>query len=84
MNDTNTILNNYLEAVIARAEVAGDDRLGVAMGYVFDTLLSLKLQTYELETIQRLTDCIEADTKTKIEQISWTFLKDLLTSISIW
>jgi hypothetical protein len=64
-NKDYAILNNYLEAVITRAEIAGDDKLGVAMGYVFDTLLALKLQTYELETIQRLTDCIEADTKTK-------------------
>ena len=69
MNNT-IIINNYREAVITRAEVAGDDKLGVAMQYVFDTLLALQLQTHQIETIQRLTDCIEADTKTKTNEKS--------------
>lgn len=59
-----TIINEYLEALTNRAESAGDDRLGVAIGYFHEALLALKLQGYELETLERLTSCIEADKKT--------------------
>jgi hypothetical protein len=60
MNNS-TVINDYLEALTKRAESAGDDRLGIAIGYFHEALRALKLQEYELETLQRLTSCIEAD-----------------------
>ena len=63
MNGT-TIINEYIEALTERAESAGDDRLGIAIGYFHETLIALKLQGYELETLQRLTEYLEADAKT--------------------
>lgn len=54
MNDTaNTIINDYLEALTERAEMAGDGRLGYAMGFLQGTLKTLGLQGYELESLQR-------------------------------
>lgn len=47
------IINNYIEALTARAEQSGDGRLEYAMGFLQSTLNSLNLGTYELETLQR-------------------------------
>ena len=47
------IINNYIEALTARAEQSGDGRLEYAMGFLYSTLQSLKLGTYELETLGR-------------------------------
>ena len=51
MNADNTI-NDYIEALTTRAELAGDDRLEFALGWMFETLKTLKLQSYELEVLQ--------------------------------
>jgi hypothetical protein len=56
MNDTNHIINNYLEALTERAEMAGDERLAFAKGFLEGTLKTLGLQGYELEVLQRDTD----------------------------
>jgi hypothetical protein len=56
INTTNTTINNYLEALTARAEESGDGRLEYAMGYLYTTLKALKLDSYELETLQRDAD----------------------------
>lgn len=49
MNKTNTIINDYLEAVAKRA----DGNLDYAMGFLCSTLGALKLQDYELEVLQQ-------------------------------
>ena len=54
---SNTIINDYLEAVGKRAEMAGDGRLEYALGFIHSTLQALKLQSYEL-------DVLKFDTKT--------------------
>ena len=54
--NTNHIINDYLEALTERAEMAGDDRLAYVMGFLYGTLKTLKLQSYELESLQRDTD----------------------------
>lgn len=64
MKHGTTIINDYLEVLAERAESAGDDRLGVAIGYFHEALRALKLQGYELETLERLTSCIKADKET--------------------
>ena len=51
--NTNTIINDYLEALTERAEMAGDGRLDYAMGFLYSTLKTLGLQGYELEVLQR-------------------------------
>ena len=51
--DTNKIINNYIEALTARAEMSGDGRLEYAMGFLYSTLKTLKLDSYELESLQR-------------------------------
>ena len=56
LNTTSTTINNYLEALTARAEESGDGRLEYAMGYLYSTLVALKLDSYELETLQRDTN----------------------------
>jgi hypothetical protein len=53
MNNTNHIINDYLEALTERAEMAGDDRLAYAMGFLLGSLKTLGLQGYELEVLQR-------------------------------
>ena len=53
MNNTNHIINDYLEALAERAEMAGDDQLAFAKGFLEGTLKTLKLQSYELESLQR-------------------------------
>ena len=55
-NYANTIINDYLEALAERAEMAGDGRLDYVMGFLYGTLKTLKLQSYELESLQRDTD----------------------------
>lgn len=56
IDTTKTTINNYLEALTARAEESGDGRLEYAMGYLYTTLKALKLDSYELETLQRDAD----------------------------
>jgi hypothetical protein len=53
MNNTAKIINDYLEALTERAEMAGDDRLAYVMGFLQGTLKTLGLQGYELEVLQR-------------------------------
>ena len=53
MNDKNTIVNDYIEALAERAEMAGDGRLDYAMGFLLGSLKTLGLQGYELEVLQR-------------------------------
>lgn len=50
--DTNKIINNYIEALTTRAEMSGDGRLEYAMGFLYSTLKTLKLDSYELESLQ--------------------------------
>ena len=52
-NYANTIVNDYLEALAERAEMAGDGRLDYAMGFLLGSLKTLGLQGYELEVLQR-------------------------------
>ena len=56
LNTTTTTINNYLEALTTRAEESGDGCLEYAMGYLYSTLVALKLDSYELETLQRDTN----------------------------
>ena len=51
--DTNTTINNYIEALSQRAEMSGDGRLDYAMGYLYTTLKALKLQSYELDILEQ-------------------------------
>jgi hypothetical protein len=53
MNNTTTIINDYIEALQNRAEQSGDGRLDYAMGFLYSTLKTLKLDSYELEQLQR-------------------------------
>ena len=53
MNNTNHIINDYLEALTERAEMAGDGRLDYVMGFLQGTLKTLGLQGYELEVLER-------------------------------
>lgn len=53
MNNTTTIINDYIEALTERAEMAGDDRLAFVRGFLEGTLKTLGLQGYELESLQR-------------------------------
>ena len=53
MNNTNHIINDYLEALAERAKMAGDGRLDYVMGFLQGSLKTLGLQTYELEVLQR-------------------------------
>ena len=47
-----TIINNYVQALLKRAEKSGDNRLEYAMGFLYSTLRNLKLDSYELESLQ--------------------------------
>ena len=53
--NTITTINDYIEALMERAELAGDERLEIALGYMFETLKAFKLQSYELEVLQNET-----------------------------
>lgn len=57
--DTNKILNNYIEALTTRAEMSGDGRLEYAMGFLYSTLKTLKLDSYELESLQKDTQNLQ-------------------------
>lgn len=46
--NTNAIINDYLEALTQRAELAGDGKLETAMGWLYSTLKALKLDASEL------------------------------------
>ncbi len=50
--NTNTIINDYIEALQDRAEQAGDGKLEYALGFLYSTLKTLKLDSYELEQLQ--------------------------------
>jgi len=63
MINTNTTINNYIEALQERAEQAGDGRLDYAMGFLYGTLRNLKLQSYELESLQKDTKTLTDFTK---------------------
>ena len=49
----NTIINDYIEALTERAEMAGDGRLDYVMGFLQGTLKTLGLQSYELDVLKR-------------------------------
>lgn len=51
--NTKAIINDYIEALSERAEMAGDDKLAFVAGFLEGTLKTLKLQSYELEVIKR-------------------------------
>ena len=51
--NTTAIINDYIEALTERAEMAGDSKLEYVMGFLYGTLSTLKLQSYELESLQR-------------------------------
>ena len=51
--NTNHIINDYIEALTERAEMAGDERLAYVKGFLEGTLKTLGLQGYELEVLQR-------------------------------
>ena len=48
---TNATINDYIEALTERANQAGG--LDYAMGFLYSTLQSLKLQSYELDVIKQ-------------------------------
>ena len=50
--NNNTIINDYIEALTQRAELAGDGRLGTAMGWLYSTLKALKLDASELNLLK--------------------------------
>jgi len=51
--NTTAIINDYIEALANRAEQSGDGKLDYAMGFLYSTLKTLKLDSYELEQLQR-------------------------------
>jgi hypothetical protein len=51
--NTNTLINDYIEALGQRSEMSGDGRLDYALGFLQGTLKALKLQSYELEVLQK-------------------------------
>lgn len=53
MIETNKIINDFVEALAQRAEMSGDGKLEYAMGYLYSTLKALKLDSYELRTLQQ-------------------------------
>jgi len=61
--NTNTIINDYIEALQDRAEQAGDGKLDYAMGFLYSTLKSLQFSGYELEQLQRDTQNLRTLTK---------------------
>lgn len=48
-----TIIQDYIEALGQRSEMAGDGRLDYALGFLLGTLRTLQLGTYELEVLER-------------------------------
>ena len=53
MTYKDSVINDYIEALTERAEMAGDDRLAYAVGFLQGTLTKLGLQTYELEVLEQ-------------------------------
>ena len=49
-NTTNTIINDYIEALYVRAELAGDGRLEYAMGFLQGTLKYCDLESLQTDT----------------------------------
>jgi hypothetical protein len=61
--NTNTIINDYIEALQDRAEQAGDGKLDYALGFLYSTLKSLQFSGYGLEQLQRDTQNLRTLTK---------------------
>ena len=62
--NTNTIINDYIEALQDRAEQAGDGKLGYAMGFLYSTLKSLQFSGFkDLEQLQKDTENLRTLTK---------------------
>lgn len=59
MEQTNTIINDFLQALTDRAEMSGDGKLEYAMGYLYSTFKALKLQSYELEILEQDTQYLK-------------------------
>jgi len=55
MNNTH-VINQYIEALSTRAEMSEDSRLDFAMGFLYNTLQAMKLNSYELEVLKQDTD----------------------------
>ena len=70
MNTTEVTINNYIEALVQRAELAGDGRLEVAMGWLFSTLKALKLQSYELDLLKLDTTLLNKATEETKQQLN--------------
>ena len=54
MNTTSDTINDYIKALRERANQVGG--LDYALGYLHSTLTQLKLQSYELEQLQKDTE----------------------------
>ena len=61
--NTNAIINGYIEALQDRAEQAGDGKLEYALGFLYSTLKTLKLDSFELEQLQSDTQNLRTLTK---------------------
>ena len=61
--NTTTIINDYIEALQDRAEQAGDGKLEYALGFLYSTLKTLKLDSFELEQLQSDTQNLRTLTK---------------------
>ena len=62
--NTNAIINDYIEALTQRAELAGDGKLETAMGWLYSTLKGLKLQSYELDLLKMDTSLLKKTSET--------------------
>lgn len=72
INTTEVTINNYIEALVQRAELAGDGRLETAMGWLYSTLKALKLQSYELDLLKLDTQLLnKATEQTKLQLNKW-------------
>jgi hypothetical protein len=54
MITTHNTINDYIQALLERANQVGG--LDYAMGFLYSTLKDLKLQSYELEQLQKDTE----------------------------
>ena len=70
IQNTNQIIDDYIEALKERAEQSGDDRLDYAMGFLWGTLKNLKLQSSELEQLQ-----LDIKNLRKLQQLKSSGLK---------
>ncbi len=70
MITTEVTINNYIEALVQRAELAGDGRLETAMGWLYSTLKALKLQSYELDLLKLDTQLLNKATEETKRQLN--------------